>query len=163
MVMSDVKMRIYDVMNDVTSVIYWADEEEYQLAEKLMTEMGIVLGRCDDLADNEPGFRVENLDQFRALDRLKRSLERSSSKSLDPPSLKMDIYTQATGVQMTLAWRNEDEYQLGKKFLIDVGALYFPSGEEPRRDKPEFFCFENREQLESLFEFRRSLREKAKR
>lgn len=163
MVMSDVRMRIYDVMNDVTSVIYWANEEEYQLAEKLMTEMGVAFGRCDDLADDEPGFRVENLDQFRALDQLRKLLERRRPRSSDPPSLEMDIYTQATGVQMTLAWPNEEDYQLGKKFLIDIGALYFPSDEEPRRDKPEFFCLENREQLESLFEFRRSLREKAKR
>lgn len=75
--------------------------------------------------------------------------------------LKMDIYTQDTGVQMTIAWANENEYQLGKKFLTDMGVRCI----EPRnaRDKkPEFVYLENRQQLESLFAFRRSLREKSK-
>lgn len=76
-------------------------------------------------------------------------------------NLKMDIYTQATGVQMTIAWADEEEYQLGKKFLMDMGASCGQSSE--RRDKkPAFFYLENDQQLESLYEFRRSLRENKK-
>jgi hypothetical protein len=71
-------------------------------------------------------------------------------------NLKMKIYTAATGVEMTIAWANEEEYKLGDKFLTDMGALNFPPG----GDKPASFYLENKEQLESLYEFRRSLREK---
>ncbi len=76
-------------------------------------------------------------------------------------NLKMDIYTQATGVQMTIAWTNEEEYQLGKKFLTDMGASCGQSSDR-RGEKPAFFYLESKEQLESLYKFRRSLREKRK-
>ena len=76
-------------------------------------------------------------------------------------NLKMDIYTRATGVQMTIAWANEEEYQLGKKFLADMGASCGGSSDH-RGDKPSFFYLETKEQLDSLFEFRRTLREKAR-
>jgi hypothetical protein len=73
-------------------------------------------------------------------------------------SLKMKIYTAATGVEMTIAWSNENEYELGDKFLTDMGALNFP----PHGDKPASFYLKNKAQLDSLYEFRRSLREKTK-
>jgi hypothetical protein len=76
-------------------------------------------------------------------------------------NLKMDVYTKATGVQMTIAWANEEEYQLAKKFLTDMGASCSQPSDR-RGDKPAFFYLENKQQLESLYEFRRSLREKAK-
>lgn len=161
MAMSDFKMRIYEAMFDVTSVISWANEEEYHLAEKFLTDMGVTRGQSTDVADKQPAFHVENLQQLHALHDFRRSLERRRPKSSGPPSLEMDIYTQSTGVQMTIAWANEEEYQLGKKFLTDMGALDFPS-DEVRREKPEFFYLENRQQLEALFEFRRSLRGKRK-
>jgi hypothetical protein len=74
-------------------------------------------------------------------------------------NLKMDIYTRATGVQLTISWANEDEYRLGKKFLTDLGALCGQSSER-RGAKPAFFYLDTQQQLESLYEFRRSLREK---
>lgn len=77
------------------------------------------------------------------------------------PNFKIDIYNRATGVQMTIRWANEDEYQLGKKFLTDLGASCGNSSDR-REGKPAFFYLENQQQLEALYEFRRSLREKAK-
>lgn len=76
-------------------------------------------------------------------------------------NFKMDVYTQATGVQMTIAWADEEEYRLGKKFLTDIGARCTES-RGPGERKPDFVYLENKEQLKSLYEFRRSLREKKK-
>lgn len=73
-------------------------------------------------------------------------------------NLKMKIYTAATGVEITIAWANEDDYKLGNKFLTDMGVLNFP----PEADKPASFYLENKEQLESLYKFRRTLREERK-
>lgn len=70
--------------------------------------------------------------------------------------LKMKIYTAASGVEMTVAWANEEEYKLGNKFLADMGVLNFPSD----GDRPASFYLETKQQLESLYEFRRSLRDK---
>jgi hypothetical protein len=76
-------------------------------------------------------------------------------------NLLMEIYNQSTGVQLTLAWANEEEYQLGKRFITDIGGRFFPSpGAAPT--KPEGVYLENTEQLEALYVFRRSLREKTK-
>lgn len=72
-------------------------------------------------------------------------------------NLKMDIYTAATGVQKTLAWANPEEYRLGKKFLMEVGALCCSQTGE----QPEFFHLQTVDQLESLYAFRRTLRERA--
>jgi hypothetical protein len=73
----------------------------------------------------------------------------------------MDIYTATTGIEMTIKWSNEDEYQLGKQFLKDMGAGCGPPGEVRARDqKPEFFYLENEQQLEALFKFMQSLKEK---
>ena len=74
-------------------------------------------------------------------------------------NLPMDIYTRATGVEITIAWANEEEYQLGKKLLIDMGASCGESSER-RGAKPASFYLETKEQLESLYAFRRSLRER---
>ncbi len=76
-------------------------------------------------------------------------------------NLAMDIYTQSSGVQLTLDWDNEEEYQIGKKFLADLGALFF----ENRQSNPckaDFVYLENTGQLEALYEFRRSLQEKTR-
>jgi hypothetical protein len=54
---------------------------------------------------------------------------------------------------MTIAWPNEEAYQLGDEFLAKIGALYFP----PESGKPGSFYLDSREQLHSLYEFRRSL------
>ncbi len=45
-------------------------------------------------------------------------------------NLEMEIY--AGGPELTLAWQDEQQYQLGKRFLIDLGALWFDrSGDRP--------------------------------
>jgi hypothetical protein len=38
------------------------------------------------------------------------------------PNLEMNIYSAFTGVQMTIKWANEKEYQLGKKFSHGAGG-----------------------------------------
>jgi hypothetical protein len=73
-------------------------------------------------------------------------------------NLKMDIYTATTGVEMTIKWANEEEYQLGRKFLTDMGADCGSS----RGTKPEFFYLKNKQQLEALYEFRQALKEERK-
>lgn len=64
-------------------------------------------------------------------------------------NLQMDIYTRATGVQITIAWANEEDYQLGKKFLTEMGAGCGQSRDR-RGEKPEFSHLENEQRLESL-------------
>lgn len=68
--------------------------------------------------------------------------------------LEMRISARGTGV--TLAWANEEQYQLGKKFLMDRGALFFP----PHDGLPEFVYLEERQDFTALLEFRKALREK---
>jgi hypothetical protein len=75
------------------------------------------------------------------------------------PNLEMNIYSAVTGVQMTIKWASEKEYQLGKKFLIDQGAVFAGSSDGKM---PEFFGLETKQQLDALLEFRRSLREQKK-
>ena len=70
--------------------------------------------------------------------------------------LKMNVYT--AGVQMTINWANHEEYRLGKKLLMDMGACFA----ESNGDSPEFFGLENEQQVEALFNFRKSLTEKKK-
>lgn len=69
-------------------------------------------------------------------------------------NLEMEIY--AGGPELTLAWPDEQQYQLGKKFLIDMGALWFDRPD----DRPDFVYLETREQLKLLFAFQKSLDEK---
>jgi hypothetical protein len=71
--------------------------------------------------------------------------------------LKTEIYTATTGVEMTLSWANEEEYQLGIKYMADMGAACGQSS-APEGDKPAYFCLENERQLDALLNFRRELR-----
>jgi len=73
-------------------------------------------------------------------------------------NLEMDIYTRATGVQVTIAWVDEDEYQLGKKFLTELGAGCGQSSDR-RSDKSAFYYLETEDQLKSLYAFMRGLRD----
>lgn len=69
-------------------------------------------------------------------------------------NLEMEIY--ADGAVLTLTWANEQQYQLGKKYLTDLGALWFdrPSA------TPDFVYLENRQQLKMLYDFQKSLKDK---
>ncbi len=148
-------------MFGVAMVYHWVNEEEYKLAEKFLTDIGASRDQSSDVGDKKPEFCLKNQQQRDAFLGFRRSLERRRPRGSEPLSLQMDIYTQATGVQMTIVWSDEEEYQLGKKFLMDMGASCGQSSD--RRDKkPAFFYLENEQQLEALFEFRRSLREKRK-
>lgn len=69
---------------------------------------------------------------------------------------KTDIYTASTGVQMTLLWANEHDYQLGIEFLTKLGTACGQS-EEDRPRRPPFFYLQDDTQLEALMSFRKSL------
>lgn len=71
-------------------------------------------------------------------------------------NLEMEIYNAFNGVRRIFYWANEEDYKLGYKFLIGIGAMDVPA------DGPMFFILETEEQLESLYVFRKSLREKNK-
>ncbi len=74
-------------------------------------------------------------------------------------TLKMDIYTASTGVQMTFSLASEDEYQLAKSFLTKMNANCGQS-REPHNGKPEFFYLQNDRQLDTFCKFLQALREK---
>ncbi len=67
----------------------------------------------------------------------------------------MDVYTASTGVEMTISWPNEEDYQKGKEFLTKMGANCGPPGQV--RKRPEFFYLQNMEQLRALLELRKSM------
>ena len=67
----------------------------------------------------------------------------------------MDVYTAFNGVQMTLTWKDEFDYEKGKAFLADMGALLMPSPD--RSAVALFVCLESEAQLEALWEFRARL------
>jgi len=74
-------------------------------------------------------------------------------------TLLMDFYNAESGVQLTLEWRNEDEYTLGKKFLRsllggEVGSSVYEADGVP------FYYLRNDRDLDALLDFRRRLREK---
>jgi hypothetical protein len=77
--------------------------------------------------------------------------------------LKMNIYSAPTGVRMTIKWANEAECLLGKKFLTDIGAIFIGATfAEANGENPECFALETERQLDALYDFRRSLKEKRK-
>ena len=70
---------------------------------------------------------------------------------------KMDIYTAATSVQMTISWDTAEHYSLGRQFLIGIDA---GCGQpcDPSAENPEFFYLQNREELDALLSFRQKLK-----
>lgn len=158
--MSNIKMIVHDAMSGAPMVFHLTDEEEYHLAEKFLMDIGA--SRDEQSNDiSKPEFHLKNQQQRDAFLAFRRLLGKRRSPSSDPPSLEMDVYIQTNGVQMTIAWTNEEEYQIGRNFLMNLGASCGQSSER-RHDKPAFFYLENENQLEALFEFRQSLREKGK-
>jgi hypothetical protein len=73
--------------------------------------------------------------------------------------LEMLIYTAFDGVEATVAWKDEKEYQNVRRFLEDKGVRVsgISSGNQPMEGN--FVYIENERQLEELFEYARSLRE----
>ena len=72
----------------------------------------------------------------------------------------MDIYTVATGVRLTVVWKDEEEYRLAEAFLDKLAGGPFPR-DDP--DKPESYYFETEQQLGALFQFQRELRKRHQR
>jgi hypothetical protein len=77
-------------------------------------------------------------------------------------NLEMRIYTAFNGVEATVTWANMDEYRAVKKFFEDSGApVVSISSNAPT--EAEFVYVENREQIQGLNEFVKSLRENSDR
>jgi hypothetical protein len=73
------------------------------------------------------------------------------------PNLEMRIYTAFNGVETTLTWPNQDEYQAVKKYFEDAGASVMSISSNVPTDA-EFIYVEKREQIQGLNEFVESLR-----
>jgi hypothetical protein len=73
-------------------------------------------------------------------------------------NLEMLIYTAFNGVESTVTWANQDEYQAVKKFFEDAGASVMSiSSNVPTG--AEFVYVEKKEQIQGLNEFVKSLRQ----
>jgi hypothetical protein len=77
-------------------------------------------------------------------------------------NLEMLIYTAFNGVETTVTWANQDEYQAVKKFFEDAGASVMSISSNVPTDA-EYVYVENREQIQGLNEFVESLRQKSNR
>jgi hypothetical protein len=74
-------------------------------------------------------------------------------------NLEMKIYTEFDGINATVKWNSEKEYQVVKRFFLDNGARV--SGISSNTPTAREFVFvESRDQIEGLDEFVHSLREK---
>jgi hypothetical protein len=75
-------------------------------------------------------------------------------------NLEMRIYTAFDGIETTIKWANEEEYLHVRKFLKDAGARVMGISEDNKPTAREFVYVGNKEQIQSLGEFVKSLRQK---
>ncbi len=75
-------------------------------------------------------------------------------------NLKMMIYS-PFGVESTMEWDNEEEYQLVKSFLEDNGVLCAELKDAGGKTC-NFFYMETMQQFDAFHNFTRSLRERKK-
>jgi hypothetical protein len=66
---------------------------------------------------------------------------------------EMTIYV--GGVEMTLVWRDEAEYQRARKFLTDKGALIAPWVNNGAQNA-EYICLEDKDEIKALIDHVRS-------
>lgn len=72
------------------------------------------------------------------------------------PKRRIECYNASSGVVISFAWDNEDEYLRSKAFLENlVGGPAYQSDAKA----PESYYFENDQQLDAFYTFRRALRE----
>jgi hypothetical protein len=74
--------------------------------------------------------------------------------------LRMKIYS-PFGVESTVEWANEGEYQQAKKFLKDNGVLCAESKDDSGKRR-DFFYIETMQQFNAFHDFRKSLTETKK-
>ena len=74
-------------------------------------------------------------------------------------NLEMLIYTAFNGVESTVTWANQGEYQAVKKFFEDAGASVMSISSNVPTDA-EFVYVEKKEQIQGLSEFVKSLRQR---
>lgn len=80
---------------------------------------------------------------------------------IEMANLDMRIVCEETAFGMTITWADEEEYQLGEKFLKEVGARRGSSISFSGKERDGFYL-ETEQQYRALLEFRRSLREHRK-
>jgi hypothetical protein len=74
------------------------------------------------------------------------------------PKHRIECYNASSGVVVTFAWDDEDDYLRSKAFLRQlVGS---PAGQSDPLS-PEFYCFENDQQRDAFYTFLRGLKKKA--
>jgi hypothetical protein len=155
--MSHIEMTVYDSVYDLTSVVDWADEEEYRKAEEFLIGIGASQIPPKDAVNKAADFYLANEAQIEAFGRYKNSVVVARPRT-GPPRLDMNYYVDPAGVDGKVTWSNEDEYQRARKFLIDIGVPPMP-GVVPRYANAEFFYFETNEQWQAFRELRKSIEE----
>jgi hypothetical protein len=76
-------------------------------------------------------------------------------------NLEMLIYTAFNGIETTVRWRNEREFDAVKKFLTEIGAHVMGISENNKPTGEVFVDVETKEQVESLRQFVESFRQES--
>jgi hypothetical protein len=74
-------------------------------------------------------------------------------------NLTMIIYSEYDGVESTIVWRNELQFQQIKKFLEDMGLHVSGVTSEGERTRPAFVYMKTEQQYKAMCEFSKSLEE----
>jgi hypothetical protein len=77
------------------------------------------------------------------------------------PNLEMLIYKSFNGIESTVRWRSEREFDAVKNFLTEIGAHVMGIFENDKDTGGTFVEVETKEQFEALSEFVKSLRQES--
>jgi hypothetical protein len=77
-------------------------------------------------------------------------------------NLTMIVYSEYDGVESTIVWRNEEQFQQVIKFLEDMGLHVSGTTSDGERTRPAFVYVKTEQQYKAMCEFSWSLEEKAK-
>jgi len=154
----DYKMSIYDPTIGMTGVQYWISAEEYRRAEEFLTKIGASRVPSANALEDNADYYLETPEQARAFGRFVYDVKTHRPR-IGPPRLDMDIYVQGIGGEVRIAWDNEEEYQLGKKFMADMGQPACSAVGE-RYEQPESFFLESRQQYHALLNYKKELEKK---
>jgi hypothetical protein len=72
-------------------------------------------------------------------------------------NLAMIVYSEYDGVESTIEWRNEEQFQQVKKFLEDMGLHVTETLLDGERTKPAFVYMKTEQQYKAMSEFSWSL------
>ncbi|MGA8498834.1 MAG: hypothetical protein WB764_25340 [Xanthobacteraceae bacterium] len=74
-------------------------------------------------------------------------------------NLTMIIYSEYDGVESTVVWRNEEQFQQVKKFLQGMGLHVSGVTSEGERTRAAFVYMKTEQQYKAMCEFSHSLEE----